>query len=404
MRILLINKFFWRKGGSEVVFFGEKELLERNRHDVVPFSMKHLNNVPSEFERFFIENIDYEKNDFFAKFSLATKIIYSFEAVSKIKNLLEKKNFDIAHLHIFQHQISPSIFGPLKNKGIPLILTLHDLKPICPNYKMLVKQSICERCKDRKFYNCLLHKCSKGSLFNSLINTIEMYFHYAMGYYQGVDQYIAVSRFYRDKMIEFGFEPRQISYVPNYIDASFYQPVGQDYGYGLYFGRLSEEKGCMTLLQALKLNPDLPFLFIGTGPQEEALKKKAAELNLLNVKFLGFKSGEELKKLIGEAAFVVIPSEWYENCPMSVLESFSMAKPVIGANIGGIPELIEDGEDGLTFEAGNAEQLALRIRELSMDATKRELMGKAGRRKVQLKFNPDLHYERLMEVYKAVQK
>lgn len=404
MNILSVNKFYWRKGGSESVFFGEKKLLEEHGHSVVPFSMKNPHNLHSDYDRYFADSVDFEINGLLGKVSAACKVLYSFDSRNKIKQLLDEIVPDIAHFHIFQHQISPSVFGPIKKRKIPLILTLHDLKPICPNYKMLTHDGICERCKGRKFYNCLLHKCTKESRLNSLVNSIEMYFHYAMGYYQGVDKYIAVSRFYRDKMIEFGFPSKQVVHIPNFIDLSLYQPSGEDDGYGLYFGRLSEEKGCITLLQALAITPDIPFLFIGSGPQEEMLQEKARELDLVNVKFLGFKSGEELKSLVANASFVVIPSEWYENCPMSVLESFALEKPVIGAHIGGIPELIEDGEDGLTFESGNVDSLAQKIDELWKDPSRRAKMGKTGRLKIQRNYNPESHYEQLMDVYQSVLK
>ncbi len=385
-----------------MVFFEEKELLERYNHNVILFSMKHRNNLPSPYRSYFVETVDYAKGGLGNKLSAAGKVIYSFEAKRKMERLLREANPAIAHFHIFQHQISPSVFGPLRRKGIPIILTLHDLKPICPNYKMLTHDGICERCKGKKFYKCMIHRCSKGSSLHSLVNTVEMYFHYAMGYYQGVDKYIAVSRFYRDKMIEFGFPPTQVVHIPNFIDASQFTVSETDKGYGIYFGRLSEEKGVMTLLGALSRVPHLPFFIVGSGPMEAGMKQMAAELDLRNIAFAGFKTGDELKKLIAEASFTVIPSEWYENCPMSVLESFAMGKPVIGSRIGGVPELINEGVDGLTFEPGNAEDLCAKMMELWNAPEKRKSMGKAGRVKVERDYNPEVHYEQLLAVYEAV--
>lgn len=404
MKILTINKFHWLKGGSEAVYFGEAELLELNGHQVIPFAMKGYQNVSSVFSKFFVENVDYEKGGLANKISAASKIIYSFDAKYKMNTLLAEVKPNIAHFHIFQHQISPSVFSPLKSKGIPLVLTLHDLKPICPNYKMLTHDGICERCKGGKFYNCFFYKCSKGSSINSLVNMVEMYFHYARGYYQCVDKFIAPSNFYRNKMIEFGFPASQVVHISNFIDLTKFTCSDTDHGYGLYFGRLSEEKGVQTLLDALTSHPNKPFYIVGSGPLEKVFQQSAVDLGLTNVRFLGFKTGDELKKLIMEASFTVIPSEWYENCPMSVLESFAMGKPVIGARIGGIPELINEGVDGATFESGNAVDLAEKMRFLWDSPELRIKMGKIGREKVEREYNTQLHYERIIAVYKEVCK
>lgn len=402
MKILSINKFFWQKGGSEAVFFGEKSLLESKGHTVVPFSMADDKNLPSGYSEYFVNNIDYATVGGKAKLISAMNIIFSFEARKKMQQLLQKFTPDVAHFHIFQHQISPSVFGPLKKKKIPLVLTLHDLKPICPTYKMYSNDQVCEACKGGKFYNCFVKKCTKGSRFKSLINTIEMYLHYFLGYYQNVDRYIAVSEFYRDKMIEFGFSPEQVVCIPNYIDASKFVRDYADEGYGLFFGRLSYEKGLDHLLEAAAQVPEVPIYIAGTGPSEEQLKQAVKQQNLKNIKFLGFVSGDELLDLIARASFTVTPSVWYENCPMSVLESLALQTPVIGAEIGGIPELVNHGQDGLTYAAGDSQALAGVIREIMADADTRQKMGKVGRDKIVSQFNEQAHYEKLMELYKDV--
>lgn len=401
MNILQVNKFHWMKGGSEAAYFGLMELLQKHGHQVVPFSMKDSRNLPSEYNDFFVEQIDYDSPGIFPKISAAAKIVYSLDAKAKMGALLDTFSPDIAHFHIFQHQISPSVFGPLRKKNVPLVLTLHDLKPLCPNYKMLCDGRICELCKGAKFYHCVKNKCAKGSRIKSLVSTVEMYFHYFRGYYQSVDRYIAVSDFFRKKMIEFGFDERQVVTIPNSIDASRFAFSAEDDGYGLYFGRLSEEKGVGTLLQALSACPEIPFLIVGTGPLEAVLRQQAADLKL-RVKFYGFQKGEELQGLIRKASFTVVPSEWYENCPMSVLESLSIGKPVIGAHIGGIPELIAERVDGLTFKPGDVDELAAKMRFLWQDPTLRKAMGRRGRDKVERDYNPEKHYNSIMALYHEV--
>lgn len=405
MKILQVNKYHWIKGGSETAYFGITSLLEGHGHEVIPFSMKDEKNLPTPWSRFFVETVDYGKGGLPNKLSSALKIIYSFDAVRKMKSLLKEARPDIAHFHIFQHQISPSVFGPLRKKGVPVILTLHDLKPVCPNYKMYTGGRVCEKCIGGKFINCFLNRCTKGSAFGSLINTIEMYLHYALRYYQDVDRYITVSSFYRDKMIEAGFPPEKVVHIPNFINLGEFQCTGADKGYGLYFGRLSDEKGVGTLLKALALCPDMPFYLAGSGPCERELKGFAEKMGLVNASFVGFKKGGELKKLVQEASFTVIPSEWYENCPMSVIESLAMGTPVIGSRIGGIPELIRDGVDGLTFIAGDHEDLASKMQALWKDKEKRKEMGFRGRQKAEREYSPELFYEKVMKTYEnAIRK
>ena len=267
---------------------------------------------------------------------------------------------------------------------------------------MCTNDHVCEACRGRKFSNCFINKCTKGSRFKSLINTVELYFHYLHGYYQNVDRYIAVSKFYRNKMIKYGFGEHQVVYIPNYIDAGKYDLPYGDEGYGLYFGRLSYEKGVDYLLDAASGLGDLPICIAGTGPSEEQLKLIVAERNLDNVRFLGFVTGDELTSLIANASFTVMPSIWYENCPMSVLESLALRTPVIGAGIGGIPELIDHGIDGLVYEAGNADALVNAVRSIMQDGDRRRAMGDAGRRKIAEKFNKETHYRQLLSLYEEI--
>ena len=401
MKILSVNKFYWKKGGSETVFFGEKSLLEQHGHTVVPFAMQHPYNFPSDYAKYFVSESDYEQGGLKNKVKMAINIIYSFEARRKIEKLLDVYQPNIAHFHIFQHQISPSVFTPLKTKNIPLILTLHDLKPICPIYLNYTKNNVCEKCYGQHFYYCTLNKCTKNSYAKSLINTLEMYLHYALGFYQNVDKYIAVSQFYRNKMLDNGFSEQQVVYLPNFIDIKNYPLSFENDGSILYFGRLSEEKGVDTLLRAAKYCPDLNFIIAGTGSHENQLKQEAELLS--NVKFVGFQSGEALLSLISQSLCTVLPSKWYENCPMSILESLAMGKPVIGSHIGGIPELIDEGKDGFTFEVGNAEDLANKIVALkNYTEQQRKEVALYARNKIEQRFSPEQHYERLIQIYGEV--
>jgi len=402
MKVLSVNKFYWKKGGSESVFFNEKEMLESAGHSVIPFSMHGKKNIFSSYAKYFVDEVDYTKGGIQDKLLSASKVIYSFDAKNKMQYLLSDFSPDIAHFHIFQHQISPSVFEPLIKKKIPIILTLHDLKPICPNYKMYVNGHICEKCKGQRFYNCIKNCCTKGSVLASLVNTIEMYFHYSMGYYQNVDKYIAVSKFYYNKMIEFGFPEDQMCYLPNCIDINKYEPRGVEKGYILYCGRLSEEKGLTVLFDAAKQTPDIPFHIVGTGPLKDGLINKVEKYGLKNIFFLGYKSGDELNTVLMESTCVVVPSEIYENCPMTILEAFAAGKPVIGSNIGGIPELINEAVDGFTFQSGNSSELKEKIQWIWANRDKAKEMGLQGRKKMAEKFDAETHYNGLIAIYNSV--
>jgi len=404
LNILAINKFYWKKGGSEAVFFSEKQMLEKAGHQVIPFSMSSDKNEESEYSKYFVDEVDYGKGGMLNKLSAASKIIYSFNARSKMKQLLSGNSPELAHFHIFQHQISPSVFGPLKAKKIPIILTLHDLKPICPNYKFYVNNEVCEDCSGGNFYHCFTNRCTKGSTLGSLVNTVEMYLHYALNYYQSVNKYIAVSRFYKQKMIDAGFAEDKIAYLPNYIDSNQFEADGKDNGYMLYFGRLSEEKGIGTYINSASQNRHIPYYIVGTGPLEQDLRNKAKQALLDNVHFLGFKQGSELKTLLSHATCVVVPSEWYENCPMTILEAHASGRPVIGANIGGIPELIDENIDGLIFPPGDTNSLSEKINWVWDNRVLAKEMGKNGRKKIEVKFNAQVHYDALLNIYRSVLK
>ncbi|WP_010237906.1 glycosyltransferase family 4 protein [Clostridium arbusti] len=403
MRILLVNKFHYIKGGSETYYFSLKELLEKHGHEVIEFSMKDNQNIPSKYSEYFVESIDYnKKQSLYNKIKLAGKLIFSFEAQNKLENLIKDYNPDIAHLNIFQHQLSPSILSTLKKYNIPIVYTAHDLKMICPNYKMLVFGEICEQCRKQKYYNCLKNKCVKNSYMKTIVNVIEAYTHKILNSYALIDKIITPSDFYRKKFIEFGVKQERIKYIPNFIDADKYVPNYEFDDYCLYFGRLSEEKGIITLVKSMK-NVDFKLKIVGTGPMDAYIKKliKSEGIND-KIEILGFKQGEELIKLVSKAMCVVVPSEWYENAPYTILEAMALGKLVIGSRIGGITELLEDGLIGLNFIPGSIEDLSNKINYIIENKHLVKRYGENARKKIKIKFNEKLHYEQIMDVYKQL--
>jgi Glycosyltransferase len=398
MKILGVNKFYYIKGGSETYYFALKDALEKKGHEVIPFSMKDKKNYKTEYEKYFIDNINYENMNAMKKVQNALKIIYNFDAKRKISKLIDDVKPDIAHLHIFQHQLSPSILHTLKKKNIPIVYTAHDLKAVCLNYKMMNSSGICECCKGKKYYKCITNKCVKGSGAFSAVNAAEGYLHEILKSYELIDSFITPSNFYRKKLIEFGIPSDKVVHIPNFIDVSKFEPHYKHDDYFIYVGRLSEEKGIMTLIKAMEYINKSKLVIVGTGPLENKLKEYTVKEQIKNVEFVGFKTGKELEQLICNSRFMIIPSEWYENGPMSVLECMAYGKAIIGADIGGIPEFLSHG-NGLTFKMGNEKELSERIKELLDKDEECISMGKKGREATEMFYNSSYHLNELFKVY-----
>jgi glycosyltransferase involved in cell wall biosynthesis len=401
--LLSINNYYYRRGGAEVVFLEQNRLFEEIGWQVVPFAMQHPQNLASEWQDYFVEEIEFGRDYSLAqKITNTTKIIYSFEARKKIAELATKVQPNIAHAHNIYHHISPAIFGKLKAMGIPTVLTLHDLKVACPSYEMLTHDGICERCKGGKIWNVAIHKCIKQSRLLSSVIMVETAIQRLLGSYSNdVDKFVTPSRYYLEKMVEWGWPRERFVYIPNFVDAREFVPhdnVGKEF---IYFGRLGPEKGLATFIRAIAL-AGVKGWIVGTGPQEEKLRELVQTLNA-DVEFLGYKTGAALTDTISAARAMVLPSEWYENAPMSVMEAYALERPVIGADIGGIPELVREGETGALFPSGNVEALAVKLREFSAMSDAEVLaMGKTGRQWVEKDFTAARYRERLIELYRSM--
>lgn len=394
MKILLANKFFYLNGGSETVFFNERDFLLSSGHEIIDFSMADPKNIPSPHANFFVENIDYKVHQgVFRRFKQAVSFIHSHDATNKIEQILIKEQPQIAHLHNIYHQLTPSIIPVLKRHGVKVVLTLHDYKLICPAYLALKDDEVCDVCAGRMFWKAFTENC-QNSYLRGLLLSAEGIFHKLKGSYDSVDLFLAPSHFLADITAR-RIPKEKIRVLRNGIDENTYRANYSDQGYILYFGRLSGEKGVRTLLLAhQKLQADVPLVIVGTGPQEKQLREMFP-----GVRFSGYRNGRALNNLIANAAFVVVPSEWYENCPMSVLEAMAHGKPVIGSRIGGIPEQIEDGKTGFLFEKGNIVDLAEKMSRLIGSPALRYRMGQAARKKLEKEYSVTEHNRQLLQIY-----
>ncbi|MFA4992306.1 MAG: glycosyltransferase, partial [Candidatus Omnitrophota bacterium] len=391
---------FYLKGGSEYVFFDSAEYLGQKGHKPIFFSMRHPENLPSVYDKYFVSNVDYDRGGLGGRISSSLKILYSLEARRKVEELINRETPDIAHLHNIYHQISPSILHSLKKFNIPVVLTLHDYKMVCPSHTLLCRGKACEACGGGRYYNCFLKGCTGDSRLKNLLNAAEMYLHHSiLRIYDLVDVFISPSVFLKNKLEEMGFRGK-IVYLPNSIKSGGIVP---EYKHGersiIYFGRLSGEKGLFTLVEAVKGMRGITLKIAGEGPVEKDIRAKVSAEKIGNVIFLGYRGWRELRDEIARSMFVVLPSEWYENNPRSIIEGFACGKPVVGSRIGGIPELIRDGETGLTFEPGDPEDLRVKIEGLVNDPARIAEMGKKARMFVEREFDSDGIYKRLMVIY-----
>lgn len=404
MRVLVCNKFYRPFGGPETVLEDTSRLLEADGHEIVPFSMQHPDNWPTKWSDYFVSQVDYHADPgLLAKVKEAGKIIHSGEAKRKVEALLDAAKPDIAHCHNIYHQLSPSIFGPMKERGIPIVMTLHDAKLACPNMLFYVGGETCERCRGGKFYNAVIHRCVFGSRTASAVCAFELYVHRLTKVYQkNVDVFISPSQFLIDAVTRCGGAGRRMLHIPNIAKVDLFTPTYDNDGYILYLGRLTPDKGLQTLIRAVSMVDGAKLVVVGTGVQADEMKALADELAPGRVQFAGFLTGEPLKRVIERCAFYVMPSQCNENCPCTILEAYSSGKPVIGSRIGGIPELINEGVDGFLFEPGNHEDIAERISALLSDPAQVPEMGKAGRERMEKAYSPQAHYRRLMAVYEEL--
>lgn len=362
MKILMVNKFFYIKGGSETYYFALKRLLESKGHEVIDFSMKDPKNFDSPYSEYFVDAVDYNgENGVKEKIRAAKNIVYSKEAKEKFEKLVKAAKPDVVHLHIFQHQLSPSILDVCKKYNLPVVYTAHDLKMLCLNYVMMTGGHVCEECKGGHYINCAKNKCVKDSFAKSMINVCEGYLHKWRKSYDAIDRIITPSEFYHKKFLEFKVSPERVLHLANFLDRE--APVVNPYegeDYYLYFGRLSREKGIMTLIKAYEKyaenGGESVLNIVGNGPCMDEISEYVKNKNLEKVHLLGFKSGQELIDIVGNARAVILPSEWYENGPYSAIEAIQCKRPIIGSELGGIPELV-DG-NGKIFTHGNVEELA----------------------------------------------
>lgn len=403
MKVLLVNKFHWMKGGSETYYFELGKLLEEHGHEVAYFSMENEKNIKTGNKEYFVKASDMNSKDV----TKALSVIYSKENKKVMEKALDEFKPDIVHVNNFQRQLTASVIDAAKERNIPVVFTAHDVQAICPAILMMdPSRNICEECMGGKYINCIKKKCIKNSMLKSVLGAIEgSYYRNTKVYTNKIDFVLPPSEFYMNKLIKDGIPKDKITYIHNFIDVDAFDVKTEDDGYALYFGRLSREKGIINLINAFAKLDKGTLYIAGDGPEkaevEEVIKENKLEKR---VKLLGFLNKDEMKDTVRKCKFVVVPSIWYENCPYSVIETLCTGKPVIGANIGGIPELVKDNENGFIYKYDDINELADKMKILFEDDKLVKKFSKQAKEIAKEQYSKENYYKKIIKIYNKVIK
>ena len=407
MRILQINNCHFVRGGADAVYLNTIDLLKKNGNQVFEFSQLAQENVESDYRYTFVDNFDPLKYTIAQKILKTPRQLYSFEASKKLSSLIEKERPDIAHIHLYKGVLTASILWVLKKYTISTCITLHDYSLLCPrNILFDGDNKICEKCITSSTINCILKRCNRKNLIYSTLTYLEYNINNTIFKPEKCfNKIIAVSKFnfqkhslkepLKDKLVHL------YNFFPG-IEETKANPIKGNYF--LYYGRLSNEKGLNTLISAFsKLDDSFQLKVIGSGPLKEDLEATVKSLGINNIEFQGYKTRDELNSIIKNSSFIIVPSEWYENNPMTIVEGYSMGKPVIGSYVGGIIELISDYNTGFSFEMANQNDLLKKLKlAQNINQSEYKVMSENARFFAEHNFSEKLHYKKLMTIYKEM--
>ncbi|WP_455542991.1 glycosyltransferase family 4 protein [Intestinibacter sp.] len=397
MKILMVNKFLYPKGGAETYFLKIGKYLEEQGHELQYFGMFDKKNTVGNELGLYTSNMDFHGKSL-NRLLYPFKIIYSFEAKKKITQIIKDMKPDIIHLNNINFQLTPSIIEAASDSGVPVVQTVHDYQMLCPNHLFFdINTKVpCEKCLDGSKLNCMKNNCIHNSKIKSIIGSIEAILYKNKNTYSKVKHYICPSVFMEEKLNTQEIYKNKTTAIHNFIELSDEVKVTEKEDYVLFFGRLSEEKGLEVFLDACKKLKHIKFIVAGMGPMEDMCK------GIDNVEFVGFKTGQELNDLIKKALFSVYPSIWYENCPLSILESESLGTPVMASNFGGIPELVDDNKTGIILKEVTEDELIKQTKKLYNDKSLLKEMSKNCIEKRDDMISLEEYCDRLMKIYNGV--
>ncbi len=404
LKVLSINKYHYLKGGADNIYLQGSKLLEKKGHEVIHFSTVDKRNESSSTSEYFVTNPDFLNKSRIKQLLLSVRYLYSYEAKRKLKRLIKDHKPDVAHLHIFFGEISLSILPVLKKAGIPVVMTLHEYKMLCPAYTLFDQNmKICEKCATGNYIPSVIKRCVGNNFLYSMLSATEGYFRdWIIPYEKYIDHFFTYSDFSSTKHLEYktGLS-KKMSYLNNFIQVPEQVDHSHHENYYLYFGRLSREKGLLTLLKAIKQEPEVVLKIAGEGPLRSVMEEYCKANDLKNVKFLGYLEKEQLNAVIRNATFTIAPSEWYETFGMNILESMSLGTPVIVSKIGGMKELVKEGKTGFLIKPGEEDSILDCIRSLKNIGKNEYIKLSTQCYEFSKNFSEESHYRTLIKVYES---
>lgn len=400
--------------------FNVQDALTAEGHQVIPFSIHYPMNVASEYSGYFVPPLDESGSVYFSEHKSGLKtylktierLFYSKEVERALLRLVDDVKPDVAYVLHYLRKLSPSVLAALKKRKVPIVVRLSDYQMLCPQAHCLRDDLPCEKCVSGSLMPSIRHKCVKGSAVASILNFAATKYHFAKGYFEYIDRFVVTNEFAKSMMLKGGFSENRLEVIPTFVVVSQAAYVrNKDADYVTYVGRLDPTKGVDVLIRAFMLMYDmvvsgrLKLVIIGEGAKDYVDQLKAMVLARglgARVEFTGRLRKDEVDEYLASSLLSVVPSRWYENLPNSVLESYAAGTPVVASNIGSLPELVIAGQTGELFEAGNAEDLAQKLSELTQDRARLVSMGAACKRMVESKYSRKAHLSKLESLFASV--
>ena len=407
MRLLAVHRLHHRKGGAEGVHLDHLALFRERGWECAEFAMDHPDNEPSEFSEYF--PAQFEPPSGLSGLSSLPRFFHSGEARAKFTQLLDRFRPDIIHAHGVYHHLTNAILKPARERGIPMVYTLHDYKLICPAYHFYTeKNGVCEQCVGGRQWKCLVNRCTHGSLAMDALYALDGFVQWRVGSLRdAMSRFIGPARFIVDKFAEHGFAPEKLRYIPNFFESADDAPVDpaevarlrERYGrHVLFFGRLSSEKGVDFLIDACS-QAGVPLVIVGDGPKRAELQARAAARGG-RCEFLGHLKGAALWSHVEAASLVALPSVWYEIAPKSILEAQARSRPCLVTTIGGLPEMVEEGATGFLAAPSDLGSLTAALRRaFALGDDELAAMGERARQRATTTFTRDRYYREMTALY-----
>ncbi len=410
MKIILVNYRYFISGGPERYYFNIKDVLERHGHEVVPFSVKSSRNLPNGYEKYFLDIVDDEVYFAQAKkktprmiLKSFTRMFYSFEAKRKMRQLIRDTRPDLVYIMQMHNKISPSIVDAARKEGVPVVHRISDFQYMCPNALFYNDRiGVCEDCLKGKRMSCVKYRCVLNSPVYSAIKAAAKLLHDVMGVTKRIDAFVVPSSFTLGKLCEYGIPNEKLNHIPTFFNLKENDPQVSYEPYVLFVGRIEKQKGLMTLVKTFE-GTDYALKIIGfsnDGYEDEL--KHYLEGRRHNIEFLGRKKFDEIAPYLKSCLCTVVPSEWYDNFPNVILESFAYKKAVVATDFGSLPELVKDNETGLTFKYADTADFLRKIKYMFDNTEQARRMGETAYKRLVDDYSPEAHYERLMRLFDKV--